>query len=183
MKALTLLVTITLLALSSSLLAGQRKSVEGWLEQKHAQLSSVEEPSSIRKVVLDHSEEPNKDGYFRMYPKKGYLEFADGSWILLTSHSAHAEDGLPDISLIRTSTGEYYSNRGHCCLPILLFSKERIVSLEGFLKTTGKGAEAKPTPWIKYNREQGVAPQSATRTESKLKGDDKPQPESEERSR
>jgi hypothetical protein len=155
MKNITPLVTVTLFLMVGSLLAGQKKkTVDGWLEEKYAQLAAVEDPSSIRKVELEQSEEPNKDGYFRMYPKKGYLKFADGSWVLLTSHSAHAEDGLPDISLIRTSTGEYYSNRGHCCLPILLFSKTRVVSLEGFLKTTGKGAKAKLTSWNKYNREQ-----------------------------
>lgn len=183
MKALTLLTVLTCLMVSSSLLAGQsKKTVEGWLEEKHTQLAAVDDPSSIRKVDLNQSDKPNKDGFFRMYPKNGYLEFADGSWVLLTSLSAHAEDGLPDISLIRTSTGEYYTNNGHCCLPILLFSKSRVDSLEDFLKTTGKGAKAESTQWLKYNREQGVVPQSGTRSESKPEGDHKPKPESEKRS-
>jgi len=156
MRSRPLLTAITCFTVGGSLFAGQgKKTVEGWLEDKHEQLSGVEDPSSIRKVDLDHSEEPDGDGYFSMHPKRGYLEFTDGSWVLLTSHSAHSKDGLPDISLIRTSTGEYYTNSGHCCLPILLFSTSKVVSLEGFLKTTGKGAKAGPTPWIKYQREQG----------------------------
>jgi len=155
MKSVTLFSALTCFLAGSSLLAGQnKKTVDGWLEEKHAQLAAVEDPSSIRKVDLDQSNEADRDGHFSMYPKNGYLEFADGSWVLLTSHSVHADDGLPDISLIRTSTGEYYTNRGHSCLPILLFSKLRVISLEGFLKTTGKGAKAEPTPWNKYKREQ-----------------------------
>ncbi len=153
MKANALLIALILLAAGGILLAGQKnETVASWLEKKSAQLAAVEDPASIRKVELDQSDEPNKDGLFSMYPKKGYLEFADESWVLLTSHSMHAEDGLPDISLIRTSTGEYYTNNGHCCLPILLFFKAKVDSLEGFLKTTGKGPKAKPTPWTKYNR-------------------------------
>jgi len=157
MKIVTLLTALACLAAGSSLLAGQnKKTVDGWLEEKQAQLAAVEDPSSIRKVNLDQHNEADKDGHFSMSPKNGYLEFADGSWVLLTSHSAHADDGLSDISLIRTSTGEYYMNRGHCCLPILLFSKVRVISLEGFLKTTGKGAKAEPTPWNEYKLEQGA---------------------------
>ncbi len=184
MKLHAIFIALLLFVTGGSVLASQKKaSIATWLEKKHAQLSAVEVPTSIRRVDLNQSEKPNKDGVFRMYPKKGYLEFADGSWVLLTSHSAHAEDGLSDISLIRTSTGEYYSNRGHCCLPILLFSDKKVASLEDFLKTTGKGAKAKPTSWIKYNREQGGAEQPATAPESKSEGGEQPKPESEVRSR
>jgi hypothetical protein len=184
MKLLTILAVFTCFMVGGILFAGQnKKTVDAWLEEKHAQLSTVADPSSIRKVSLAHSDKPNKDGYFSLYPKSGYLEFADGNWVLLTSHSVHAEDGLPDISLIRTSTGEYYTNRGHCCLPILLFSKSVVGSLEDFLKTTGKGAKAEATPWIKYNREQDGTGQPATRSQSKSEGSDNPQPEAEGRSR
>lgn len=180
MEVITLLIVLTSFMVSGSLLAGQgKKTLEGWLEEKHAQLAAVDDPSSIRKGDLSQSEKPNKDGFFSMYPKKGYLEFADGSWVLLTSHSAHAEDGLPDISLIRTSTGEYYTNSGHCCLPILLFSMSKVASLEDFLKTTGKGAKAEPALWIKYHREQGGADQPATAPESEPEGKEKLRPESE----
>ena len=182
MKVLTSLVIFTLMV-GSSLLAGHgKKTVDGWLEEKHAQLAAVVDPASIRKVALDHSDEADKDGYFSMYPKSGYLEFTDGSWVLLTSHSAHAEDGLPDITLIRTSTGEYYTNSGHCCVPILLFSQSKVDSLEGFLKTTGKGAQAAPTPWIKYNR-VAATEQPTPRPVVKPEGSDKLQPEPEGQSR
>ena len=112
-----------------------------------------------------------------MYPKKGYLKFADGSWVLLTSHSVHADDGLDDITLIRTSSGEYYFNRGHCCLPILLSSSKKVETLEDFLKTHGKGGQGKLTLWQKYNNE-GAADQDATTLESKSKSTEKPQLES-----
>ena len=115
--------TFIIVALTSVADAGEKRlTIDEWLVQKRAQLAKVEDPTKIRSVALDQSEEQNKDGLYRMYLKKGYLKFSDGRWLLLTSHSAHAEDGLADISLIRTSTGEFYSNRGHCCLPILLFS-------------------------------------------------------------
>ena len=178
------LITLALMVAMGSLLAGQvKKTVANWLVDKHAQLASVKDPNSIRRVALDQSAEPNKEGFFSMHPKNGHIEFSDGSWVLLTSHSAHSEDGLPDISLIRTSTDEYYTNHGHCCLPILPFSKEKVDSLERFLKTTGKGPEAKITTWIKYNREQDGTGQPATRLESKSENRDKPQPEVEGRSR
>ena len=184
MKAITLLVATISVVMGSSLFAGQKKrTVDAWLEQKYAQLAAVEEPASIRKVDLDESEEPDKDGYFSMHPKMGYLEFDDGSWVLLTSHSAHAGDGLPDISLIRTSSGEYFSNRGHCCLPILLFSKERVISLEGFLKATGRGAKAKSTPWIRYKRKKSGAEKPTAAPESTSDGVEKSRPGAEDRPR
>lgn len=47
----------------------------------------------------------------------------------------------------------------------------------------GRGEQGLVRVTPKPNAEQGVAPQSATRLESKSEGGDKPQPESEERSR
>ena len=180
MKAITILTVLICFITGDDLLAEKKKTADSWLEAKHAQLTAVENPFLIRKADLDQSERPDKDGFFSMHPKKGYLKFSDGSWVLLTSHSAHAEDGLPDISLIRTSTGEYYTNRGHCCLPILLFSKVKVISLESFLKTTGKGPKAKPTQWIKYNREEGGADQPAIDSKPNSEGKEKLKLESKE---
>lgn len=144
-------IALTVFLCFSNAFAGKKKpTMEAWLEQRYARLSAVEEPSKIRRSALDHSDDRDRNGLFSMYPDNGYVEFSDQSWVLLTSHSAHKEDGLHDISLIRTSEGEYYYNKGHCCLPILLFSKVKVTTLDLFLKTTGKGGEAKATPWIKY---------------------------------
>jgi hypothetical protein len=153
-----LVIAITLWFLPcGNLLAGQKPvPVESWLQDKHNQLAAVGEPASIKRSKLSQSAEPDKDGLYSMYPENGFLQFPDGSWILLTSHSAHKEDGLPDVTLIRTSKGEFYYNLGHCCLPILLFSKEKVDSLDTFLKTTGKGPKAAPTVWAKFDREQAV---------------------------
>lgn len=176
MKTLALLVSLFLFLTGENLHAGQkRETVSGWLEKKHTQLSAVEDPASIRKVGLDQSEEPKQEGLYTLYPKKGYIQFEDGSWVLLTSHSAHADDGLADISLIRTSDGDYFSNRGHCCLPILLFSEGKVTSLDSFLKTTGKGPKAMSTPWIKYSREEDAADQPAPNPEEKPKTNHEPQ--------
>ena len=183
MTARIIIITILSNLLCENIPAGKKKhTIDSWLEWRYSQLAAVENPTKIRKSDLDQSEKPNRDGLFRMYPEKGFLSFPDGSWVLLTSHSAHAEDGLADISLIRTSAGEYYSNRGHCCLPILLYSKERVVSLDGFLKTTGKGEKGQETPWIRYQPKQGRAAKAAAAADEPEK-EKKPTEEAKPRSR
>ena len=179
------LIAITVISATLvSVAAGGKQSVtiEAWLQKRRTQLAAVEDHAKIRVVELDQSEKKNKDGQYRMYLEKGFLKFSDGSWVLLTSHSAHAEDGLADISLIRTSTGEFYSNRGHCCLPILLFSEKKVESLKGFLETHGKGGEGKLTRWEKLDSEQDGARQPATAPKSKSEGKEKTKPDSEGRS-
>ena len=155
-RQLSITVLIILLGFSNAFAGKKKPTMEGWLEKRYAQLSAVKEPSKVRRSALDHSEDRDGDGLFRMYPENGYVPFPDQTWILLTSNSAHSEDGLPDVTLIRTSEGKYYYNLGHCCLPILLFSKVEVTTLDLFLKTTGKGNEAKATAWIKYDPKKKV---------------------------
>ena len=111
--------TIALLAtmLAASAHAGEKvKSDAAWLKQKHTQLSAVKSVTNLTNVGLWTSGFKQKDGKYGYSPNgNGLIVFQDRTWVLIVSHSLHAEDGLGDLTLIRTSDGRYLLNRGHVC--------------------------------------------------------------------
>ena len=130
--------------------AAAPKSDKQWLETKHGLLAAVESVTNLTSVGLNSGGERSGVTFTYSPKKDGLLVFEDGSWVLLESHSINEEDGLGDLTLIRTSEGKYHLNRGHVCGLLNLEAKERITSLATFLKAKGKGAKAKPVPWEPY---------------------------------
>ena len=130
------------------------KSDAAWLKQKYAQLVAVKSVTNRTNVGLWTSGDRQADGKYGYFPKgNGLILFEDKTWVLIVSHSMHAEDGLGDLTLIRTCDGRYLVNKGHVCDKLILDAPEKIVSLETFLKATGKGAKGEATQWESYTGE------------------------------
>ena len=125
-----------------------------WLRLKYDQLAAVTNVEKVLNVGLRPSGSKDARGAYTYYPQSGRIVFDDGSWVLLVSHSIHAEDGLGDMTLVRTSEGNYFVTRGHVCEKLILETKEKIASLGTFLRAKGKGAKAEPIPWEPYEGEQ-----------------------------
>lgn len=127
----------------------------GWLKLKYKQLAAIKEIDKINKVRFPSSDDKDATGQYSYYPSgNGRIVFKDNSWVLLVSHSIHAEDALGDLTLVRTSDGKYFVNKGHVCGTLILETKEKITSLKTFLNAKGKGAKADPVPWEEYKDEQ-----------------------------
>jgi hypothetical protein len=129
-----------------------------WLQRAQDQLASVTNVDLTSGTVLPRNAKPGPDGTYAYLLSPGLFRFADGSWVLLKSHSVHKEDGLGDLTLARTSAGEYYVSRGHVCGKLSLVCKERITSLSVFLKSKGTGPKGEPVSWEPYigDRPQGA---------------------------
>jgi hypothetical protein len=124
----------------------------GWLKLKYKQLAAIKEIDKINQVRFPTSDDK---GSYSYYPSgNGRIVFKDNSWVLLVSHSIHAEDALGDLTLVRTSDGKYFVNKGHVCNTLLLETKEKITSLKTFLDAKGRGAKSEPVPWEEYKDEQ-----------------------------
>lgn len=122
-----------------------------WISTQHKKLSAINDPSKIKEIGIVSPDKKDAKGNYTYYPNgNGKITFEDKTWILIVSHSMHEEDGLNDITLIRTSDGKFYTNKGHVCGKLILETKEKIVSLETFLKTTGKAGDGKSTAWENY---------------------------------
>lgn len=150
------IVTVLLIALfAATTLAGEKiKSDAEWLKMKHKQLAAVKDPAKVKSVGLWTSGDKRADGQYGYFPKgDGLILFEDKTWVLIVSHSMHAEDGLSDLTLIRASDGKHYVNKGHVCDKLILDAPEKIISLESFLKAKGKGSKAEPTEWKEYKGE------------------------------
>jgi hypothetical protein len=159
-------IVLLALMLAASVHAGEKaKSDAEWLKQKHAQLSAVKSVTNLTNVGLWTSGNKQADGRFGYFPNgNGLIVFDDKTWVLIISHSMHAEDGLEDLTLIRTSDDRFLSNRGHVCDKLILDAPEKITSLETFLRATGKGAKGEATKWEPYTGEPqsgGYSPPAA----------------------
>lgn len=130
----------------------KRQTTDEWLVMRHTQIEKRLETGQVPKSGLRGSYARNKDGYRDFFPKRnGLIRFADGSWVVITSHSIHKGSGVGDVTLVKTSTGKYYVNRGHCCLSMIIRSKkERIASLADFLATKGVGPKGELLDWKEY---------------------------------
>ena len=82
--------------------------------------------------------------------------FDDGSWVIGMSHSTHTRDGLGDLTIIRTSNDKYYVNNGHVCDCLYLKTKNKVTSLETFLKTCGNGPHGEPVEWEEYKTDKST---------------------------
>lgn len=150
-------VTALLIAtIATPAFAGERvKSDTDWLKHKYAQLAAVKSVTNLTNVGLWTSGDKQADGKYGYFPNgNGLIVFQDKTSVLIISHSIHAEDGLGDLTMIRTSDGRYLVNKGHVCDKLILDAPEKIVSLETFLKATGKGAKGEATQWEPYSGEQ-----------------------------
>lgn len=131
----------------------KRMTTDQWLVLRHSQLEKHAGITKIPRSKLNgpYPEEKDKRGYFTYHPaRNGLIRFQDGSWVILTSNSVHKENGVGDITLVKTSTGKFYANRGHCCLTLMIRSESKITSLKVFLSSHGLGPNAEPTPWVEY---------------------------------
>jgi len=150
-------------------------SKEEWLQSTYAKVAAYD-VSKIPVTKLEGPYPSPKGGHdYFFFPKRnGMIRFKDGSWICITSHSAHADDGIGDITLIKTSEGEYFVNRGHCCPKLGIRSTaEMIGTLDSFLATKGDGPNATLLAWMPYKIEAG-ADQPATKPADKVPAKDKP---------
>ena len=72
-----------------------------WLQSTYTKVAAYD----VSKMPVTKLEGPfplPKDGndYFDYFPKRnGMIRFKDGSWICITSHSVHEEDGIGDLTL------------------------------------------------------------------------------------
>ena len=134
------------------------KSDAEWLTQTHAQLAEVKSVTSLTNVGLQafgDKEPPPPEGRYSCSPRgNGMILFEDKTWVLLVSHSRHTEDGIGDLTLVRTSDGRFLVNKGHVCGNLLLDVREKITSLTTFLKATGKTLDGEVTTWEPYKGEQ-----------------------------
>ena len=151
--------TLLILAHASPLIAGNKiKSDAEWMNLKYKQLAAVKNVAKVKHVGLTDPGDKGADGLYTYFPKgNGRIVFVDKSWVLLVSHSLHAEDGLGDLTLVRASDGKYYVNKGHVCSKLILETKGEITSLRTFLNAKGKGPKAEPISWEKYEGEQPAA--------------------------
>lgn len=129
-------------------------TTDEWLVLRHSQIEAYTDISKVSLAKLVGSPSRNKRGYYEYNPSKnGLIKFKDGSWVIITSHSVHKEDGIGDISLIKTSEGKYYTNRGHYCASLLMRSKIHIKSLKGFLSSVCVGDKADVLlDWKEYKK-------------------------------
>jgi hypothetical protein len=151
------LITVVVLALTGFLTLGGEspKSEAAWFRQKYEGLAAITTVTNVTKVGLWSSGDKYSNGLYGYFPKgNGLIVFEDKTWVLIVSHSVHADDGLRDLTMIRTSHNRYFVNRGHVCSTLMLDAPEKIISLETFLKTTGKGEQPEPTKWEEYRGEQ-----------------------------
>ena len=120
-----------------------------WINQSKKHLQAVVHSEKQGKASLDLHKARSPEGLYRYHPLSGYIEFDDGSWVLLLSHTAHLEDGIGHASVLRTSNGTYYSNRGNHNPKILLYSKVEIKSLRDFLASFGLDDKGQKQPRVK----------------------------------
>ncbi len=141
--------------LSSAALAGKKRmTTDEWLVLRHSQIEAYTDISKVPLAKLVCSPSKNKSGYYEYSPSRnGLIKFKDGTWVIITSHSMHKEDGIGDISLIKTSEGKYYTNMGHNCSSLMMRSKVHITSLKGFLSSVCVGDKADVLlPWKEYKK-------------------------------
>jgi len=134
------------------------RSHEQWLKIKHEQLSKIDNITGVKNAnftLLTVVDNPSS-GFFTYCPEKdGLIIFEDKTWVLLISSCSHGGLG---ISIIRTSENKYYVNTGHACSKIILESKEKIKSLETFLKSSGVRGES----WEIYKSEPSASGNGGT---------------------
>jgi hypothetical protein len=80
------------------------KRQRGWIEQSFQQLQAQPPPSLILLRPTN-----------RFYWITGeYLIFSNG-WAAYKMHSVHANDGMDDLGLMRSSSGNFYFSHFHFC--------------------------------------------------------------------
>jgi hypothetical protein len=172
MKMKSTITALLIMALAAPAFASDKIKLDGeWLKRKHKQLVAVKDPSKVKSVGMWSSGDKDSDEQYTYFPNgNGRIVFEDKSWVLIVSHSIHQEDGLGDLTLVRASAGKYYVNKGHVCNKLILETKEKITSLETFLKAKGKGSKAEPVEWEEYKGEQPPAGDSKTSAEGAASG-------------
>ena len=153
-------------------------SDEKWLQSTYTKVVAYDVTKiPLTRIEVDGRPVKLQDGhdYFCMFPKRnGMIRFMDGSWVCITSHSVHEEDGIGDLTLALTSKGEYYVNRGHCCMNLSLVSnKKEVATLDDFLSTKGTGDNETLFAWERYKGEAGAG-QPATKPADNVPGKDQP---------
>lgn len=146
--------------ISSIAFAGKKRmTTDKWLILRHSQIEAYTDVDKVPLSSLNGPYSKDKAGYVTYHPKKnGRIKFADGSWIILTSHSSHSEDGIGDVTLIKASDGKYYVNRGHVCATMIIRSKVKIKSLKDFLAAKGVGDKSQLISWSEYKIELAAVP-------------------------
>ncbi len=93
------------------ILAEETGTKESWLE------------NAIVKLQAQHTLPPEiiRSSETNAWADKGYLVFSNG-WASFTSHSSHDSEKIGDVSLLRTSDGDYYISDFHFCLGVCEFS-------------------------------------------------------------
>jgi len=147
-KILTTLIIIFFTV--SNLYAGVHPQSK-WLKQKYEKLKKIKNIKKVKNCKLQISKFDIKSKTYRYFLGESCkINFKDNSWVIIISHSMHAEDMIGDITIIRASNGKYYINRGHVCDKLILNSKSKITSLSIFLKSTGWDSAQEPTYWKEY---------------------------------
>lgn len=117
-----------------------------WIKKTLLTLSKMENPAREGKSWLERARTLTEK--FSYSPLSGYIEFADGSWVYLVSHTKMLDDGIGHASVVRTSSGKYYSNKGNCNTNLFLYSPVEIKSLASFLNSYGRDNKGMKTLWV-----------------------------------
>jgi hypothetical protein len=121
-----------------------------WLHHKQGQLSAIAIFEDLKRITINDSSMSSENHASYYPPENTRIMFSDGSWIILTAHSSHSEDGVSDLALGIASNGKFYLNRGHICGGICLTSEKEVKTLRDFLKTTGLGPKENPMTWQEH---------------------------------
>ena len=85
------------------------------------------------------------------------MNFKDGTWVIFSSHSSHAEEGkrkvLGDVTVARSSTGRIYVSHDHCCPRVALDSPKKLETVADFFAAKGLVPEGVSGGWREYRPE------------------------------
>ena len=152
------LLAVRLTVLSVGAVAAEVVDREGWIRKRVAQMEAMEDLSKVPLAgFVTYNEEPDAQGMFTYHTRRsGRIHCADGSWVIVASHSAHWEEAgrsrIGDVTVARTSAGKFYVNPGHCCPQLGLRSPVKIESLATFLAATGMVPKEKDGKWVEYKK-------------------------------
>jgi hypothetical protein len=128
------------------------KKQQRWIEKTSRNLSLHKQELDF--PIMEFSELEHEDFYLlrTRIIKKGKIEFADGGYLLIITHSNHENPSIGDLSIAMDEHNNYYINEGHICGDIINFvtkSKIKYVTSSDFITYFSSDTDDKK--WTKAN--------------------------------
>jgi hypothetical protein len=128
------------------------KKQQRWIEKTSKYLKSHKQKLNF--PIMEFSELVHEDFYLLRTHliKKGKIEFADGGYLLIMTHSNHENPSIGDVSIAMDEHNNYFINEGHICGDIINFvTKSKIKDVTSSKFITNFFSDTDDRKWKEAN--------------------------------